>query len=127
MLDRFCKFLLAQMEQFLPSIEISRLARFFKVAARLALVLIGWVVRHTRPTQFSVLSLYPSRFKASLRALASFDCIHEWSLSKGPHDSPPRSLGFSIAPGSSQRRRTLSSRGSSPAEPRSMMKAFARS
>jgi hypothetical protein len=48
MLDGFFKFLLAQIEQFLPTIEIRRLARFSEIGARLALVLIGWTVCHWR-------------------------------------------------------------------------------
>jgi hypothetical protein len=73
MLDRLCKFLLAQIEQFLPSIEIGRLPRFLKIPARLALVLIGWVVRHTRLLRCSVCrplwiskqaSIKPSRRRA---------------------------------------------------------------
>jgi len=56
MLDGFCKLPLAQIEQFLPSIEIGRFPRFLKIPARLALVLIGWVVRHMRLHTISVLS-----------------------------------------------------------------------
>ena len=56
MLGGFCKLLLAQIEQFLPSIEIGCLPRFLKIPPRFALVLIGWVVRHTQlPTVFGAL------------------------------------------------------------------------
>jgi len=48
MLGGLGKFLLAQIEKFLPSVEIGRLPRFLKVLARLALVLIGWLIRHMR-------------------------------------------------------------------------------
>jgi hypothetical protein len=53
MLDGFCKLPLAQIEQFLPSIEIGRFPRLLKIPARLALVLIGWVVRHMKWSRLS--------------------------------------------------------------------------
>ena len=72
MLDGFRKFLLAQLEQFLPRIEIGRLARLREILPRLALVLIGGIVRHTRPHFFDSLNCqlrhYLSPFKGALLA-----------------------------------------------------------